>query len=90
VESWPSASLMSAKTGVFGIAATSGWTLYSRTAGFADCTGAAIAPAARPLCETAQQRQSHPTAPDWYMLGAATCSGPGAARSGVRSMSRVS
>ena len=61
------AELMAAKTGVFGITATSGWTLYSRVAGFADCGGVRIAADARSLCETAQQRDSHPRAPDWYM-----------------------
>lgn len=61
------AALMDAKTGVFGITATSGWTLYSRVAGFADCSGAGIAPAARPLCETPRKHASHPRVPDWYM-----------------------
>jgi hypothetical protein len=66
------AAVMDAKTGVFGLTATSGWTLYSRVAGFADCPGAGVAPSARPLCETARERASHPTAPDWYMWGASS------------------
>jgi hypothetical protein len=61
------AAVIDAKTGVFGITATSGWTFYSRVAGFADCSGAAIAPAARQLCETTADRASHPRDPDWYM-----------------------
>ncbi|HEX3802322.1 MAG TPA: phospholipid carrier-dependent glycosyltransferase [Solirubrobacteraceae bacterium] len=54
---------------VFGLTATPGWTLYGRVAGFADCTGVKLEPAARPLCETAAQRRSHPRAPDWYIWG---------------------
>jgi Dolichyl-phosphate-mannose-protein mannosyltransferase len=54
---------------VFGLTATPGWTLYGRVAGFADCTGVKLEPSARPLCETAAQRKSHPTAPDWYIWG---------------------
>ena len=64
--------LMDAKTGVFGLTTTSGWTLYSRVAGFADCSGAGIARAALPLCESAQERESHPSVPDWYMWGASS------------------
>jgi hypothetical protein len=66
------AGLMDAKTGAFGITATSGWTLYGRVAGFADCAGAGIPVAARPLCETARQRHSHPRAPDWYIWAASS------------------
>ena len=54
--------------GTFGLTQTSGWIAYGRVAGFADCSGAGIAPAARPLCETASQRRSHPTAPTWYIF----------------------
>ena len=35
---------------------------------FADCTGASIAAAARPLCETESQRASHPDAGTWYIF----------------------
>jgi hypothetical protein len=51
---------------------TSGGTMYGRVAGFADCAGAGIAPVARPLCETAAQRHSHPDAPDWYIFDSAS------------------
>jgi Dolichyl-phosphate-mannose-protein mannosyltransferase len=54
---------------VFGMTATPGWTLYGRVAGFADCNGVKVKPAARGLCETSAQRKSHPTAPDWYIWG---------------------
>jgi hypothetical protein len=54
---------------VFGLTATPGWTLYGRVAGFADCNGVKLEPAARPLCETATERKSHPSAPDWYIWG---------------------
>ena len=54
---------------VFGMTATPGWTLYGRVAGFADCTGVKLEPAARKLCETSAQRASHPDAPDWYIWG---------------------
>jgi hypothetical protein len=54
--------------GTFSLSHTSGWTLYGRVAGFADCTGAGIAPDARFLCETSAQRASHPDAPDWYIF----------------------
>jgi hypothetical protein len=64
------AARMDATTGVFGITATSGRTLYSRVAGFADCSGAGIAPNAHPLCETARERASHPRVPSWYMWDA--------------------
>ncbi|HWD65254.1 MAG TPA: hypothetical protein VG405_08765 [Solirubrobacteraceae bacterium] len=66
------AAVMDAKTGVFGITATSGWTLYSRVAGFARCSEAGIAPDARPLCETAEQRSKHVRGPGWYMWDAAS------------------
>jgi hypothetical protein len=54
---------------VFGLTATPGWTLYGRVAGFADCTGVKLEPAARKLCETPAQRASHPDSPDWYIWG---------------------
>ena len=54
---------------VFGMTATPGWTLYGRVAGFADCNGVTLGPAARGLCETSAQRASHPDAPDWYIWG---------------------
>jgi len=54
---------------VFGLTATSGWTLYGRVGGFADCTGVTLQAAARPLCESKAQRASHPSAPDWYVWG---------------------
>jgi hypothetical protein len=54
---------------VFGMTATPGWTLYGRVAGFADCNGVKLEPAAHRLCETSAQRASHPTAPDWYIWG---------------------
>ncbi len=55
---------------VFGLTATPGWTLYGRVAGFADCAGIKLEPAARPLCETAAQRTSHPTRTRLVHLGA--------------------
>ena len=58
-----------AQFGVFGLTATSGWTLYGRVAGFADCQGVKLEAAARPLCETGAERASHPTTPDWYIWG---------------------
>jgi len=54
---------------VFGLTATPGWTLYGRVAGFADCNGVKLEPAARGLCETSAQRASHPRTPDWYIWG---------------------
>jgi len=54
---------------VFGMTATPGWTLYGRVAGFADCNGVKLEPAAHRLCETSAQRASHPSAPDWYIWG---------------------
>lgn len=53
--------------GTFAVTQTSGWNAYGRVAGFADCAGAGIALAARPLCETAAQRRSHPDDPSWYV-----------------------
>jgi Dolichyl-phosphate-mannose-protein mannosyltransferase len=53
--------------GTFAVTQTSGWNAYGRVAGFADCAGAGIALAARPLCETAAQRSSHPDDPSWYV-----------------------
>lgn len=61
------ATLYDARVGVFGLSETSGWALYGRTAGFADCAGAGIPRAERPLCETSAQRRSHPDAPTWYI-----------------------
>jgi hypothetical protein len=54
--------------GTFSLSHTSGWTLYGRVAGFANCAGTGIAPDARFLCETPTQRASHPDAPDWYIF----------------------
>ena len=61
------AALYDARLGVFGLSETSGWTLYGRVAGFADCAGAGIPHAERPLCETSAQRRSHPDSPTWYI-----------------------
>jgi hypothetical protein len=58
--------------GTFALSHTSGWTLYGRVAGFANCAGAGIAPDARPLCETAAERHSHPDAPGWYIFDSAS------------------
>jgi len=60
---------VNSKYQVFGLTATSGWTLYGRVGGFADCTGVTLEAAARPLCESKAQRASHPSAPDWYVWG---------------------
>jgi Dolichyl-phosphate-mannose-protein mannosyltransferase len=60
---------LNSKYHVFGLTATSGWTLYGRVGGFADCTGLTLEAAARPLCESKAQRASHPSAPDWYVWG---------------------
>ena len=62
-------ALIDHRFGVFGLTATPGWTLYGRVAGFADCSGVKLEPAARGLCETSAQRASHPSAPDWYIWG---------------------
>jgi Dolichyl-phosphate-mannose-protein mannosyltransferase len=62
-------ALMNHRFHVFGLTATPGWTLYGRVAGFADCTGVKLQPAAQRLCETPAQRASHPRAPDWYVWG---------------------
>jgi hypothetical protein len=61
------AALYDIKMGVFGLSETSGWTLYGRVAGFADCTGAGIPRAQQALCETRRQRASHPDSPDYYI-----------------------
>jgi hypothetical protein len=66
------ASLESADFGTFGLSQWSGWTAYARVAGFADCNGAGIASAARPLCETRAQRMSHPDASIWYLFDSAS------------------
>lgn len=62
-------ALLNHRFHVFGLTATPGWTLYGRVAGFADCTGIKLEPAAQKLCETPAQRASHPDAPDWYVWG---------------------
>jgi 4-amino-4-deoxy-L-arabinose transferase-like glycosyltransferase len=62
-------ALVDAKYKRFGLTAASGWMLYGRVAGFANCNGARIPRAAEPLCETAAQRRSHPDGPDWYIWG---------------------
>jgi len=61
------AALVDHKYHVFGITAASGWTLYGRVAGFANCNGAGVQLAAQPLCETTAQRESHPRDPTWYI-----------------------
>jgi hypothetical protein len=61
------AAVYDARVGVFGLSETSGWVLYGRAAGFADCAGAGIPRAERPLCETSAQRRSHPHSPTWYI-----------------------
>jgi hypothetical protein len=61
------AALYDARFGVFGLTETSGWTLYGRVAAFADCSGAGITKAERPLCESSAQRRSHPGSPTWYI-----------------------
>jgi hypothetical protein len=66
------AALYQARVGVFGLSETSGWALYGRTAAFADCAGAGIPRAERPLCETSAQRRSHPDAPTWYIWDGAS------------------
>ncbi len=66
------AGLESADFGTFGLSEWSGWTAYARVAGFADCQGAGIASDARPLCETAAQRASHPDASIWYLFDPAS------------------
>jgi len=62
-------ALIDNRYNVFGLTATSGWTLYGRVAGFADCNGVRLEPAARRLCEATAERARHPTAPDWYVWG---------------------
>jgi hypothetical protein len=64
------ASLYQARVGVFGLSESDGWTLYGRVAGFAECSGAGIPRAERPLCETARQRADHPDAATWYIWNA--------------------
>jgi hypothetical protein len=63
------ASLVEIKFHVYGITAASGWTLYGRVGGFADCKGLKLTADLRPLCETSAQRSSHPSEPDWYIWG---------------------
>ncbi len=62
-------AMIDARYHVFGMTATSGWTLYGRVAGFASCGGVTLTAPERALCETAAQRASHPDAPDWYIWG---------------------
>ncbi|HET9019845.1 MAG TPA: phospholipid carrier-dependent glycosyltransferase, partial [Acetobacteraceae bacterium] len=62
-------ALLDSRFHVFSMTAMPGWTLYGRVAGFADCNGIRLEPAARRLCETGAQRASHPDAPDWYIWG---------------------
>lgn len=66
------AGLEAADFGTFGLSQWSGWTAYARVAGFADCQGAGIASVARPLCETAAQRATHPDASVWYLFDSAS------------------
>ena len=66
------AALEDADFGTFGLSQWTGWTAYARVAGFADCAGAGIAPAARPLCETAAQRAAHTSASIWYLFDGAS------------------
>ncbi len=63
------AALVNLKYKQFGLTAASGWVDYGRVAGIADCTGVSLPAAAKPLCETAKQRRSHPDGPDWYIWG---------------------
>ena len=63
------AALIDSRFHVLSMTATPGWTLYGRVAGFADCDGVALEPAAQKLCETSAERASHPSAPDWYIWG---------------------
>ena len=60
-------ALVDARYRVFGLTATSGWVLYGRVAGFADCSGVQLSRLEQRLCETSAQRASHPSAPDWYI-----------------------
>lgn len=62
-------ALIDSRFHIFSMTATPGWTLYGRVAGFADCYGIKLEPAARRLCETSAERASHPSAPDWYIWG---------------------
>jgi Dolichyl-phosphate-mannose-protein mannosyltransferase len=62
------ATLEDSRFGSFGLTQSSGWTLYGRVAGFADCRGAGMPADAQPLCETPLQRRSHPDAPTWYIF----------------------
>jgi hypothetical protein len=66
------AGLEAANFGTFGLSQWSGWTAYARVAGFADCQGAGTPSNARPLCETAAQRASHPDASVWYLFDPAS------------------
>ncbi len=66
------AGVEQARFGTFALTQESGWTLYGRIAGFADCAGAGVAPVARPLCETAAQRASQPDSGTWYIFDGAS------------------
>jgi len=63
------AALVDLKYKQFGLTAASGWVEYGRVAGVAECAGVSLPAAAKPLCETAKQRRSHPDGPDWYIWG---------------------
>ncbi len=69
------ASWEDARFGNFGLTQSSGWTLYGRVAAFADCRGAGVPAAARPLCETDAERRAHPGAPTWYIFSLASPAG---------------
>lgn len=60
-------SLIDQKYGVFGLTATSGWTLYGRAGSFADCRGIKLPAVEQRLCQTSAQRARQPAAPDWYI-----------------------
>ncbi len=62
-------ALIDSRFHVFSLTTMSGWTLYGRVGGFADCRGVPLGRPERRLCETAAQRASHPSAPDWYIWG---------------------
>ena len=66
------AAAESARYGTFGLSQWGGWTAYARVAGFADCAGAGVPVASRPLCESVARRASHPDASDWYLFDPAS------------------
>ena len=61
-----------ARYGTFGLSQWGGWTAYARVAGFADCAGAGVPVATRPLCESAAERARHPDASSWYLFDPAS------------------